>query len=110
DGHRQIPVLAQLMRKYGYLAMPVVDEQNKLVGLITVDDVVDVIQEEATEDVQRMFGAGAEERLTSPWPFSLKKRVWWLQVNLATAFLAGWVVSLFDGTIAKLAVLAVYMP
>jgi magnesium transporter len=113
---RSVPVtmdqeqVAQLMRKYGYLAMPVVDEQNKLVGLITVDDVVDVIQEEATEDVQRMFGAGAEERLTSPWPFSFRKRVWWLQVNLATAFLAGWVVSLFDGTIAKLAVLAVYMP
>ena len=63
--------------------MPVVDEQNKLVGLITVDDVVDVLEEEATEDVQKMFGAGAEERLTSPWHFSFRKRVWWLLVNLA---------------------------
>ncbi|MGH7176775.1 MAG: magnesium transporter [Tepidisphaeraceae bacterium] len=102
--------VAQLMRKYRYLAMPVVDERNKLLGLITVDDIVDVIQDEATADVQKMFGAGAEERLTSPWPLSFKKRVWWLQVNLATAFLAGGVVGLFEGTIEKFAVLAVYMP
>ncbi|WP_428937081.1 magnesium transporter [Fontivita pretiosa] len=102
--------VAQLMRKYGYLALPVVDEQNKLIGLITLDDVVDVLQEEATEDVQRMFGAGAEERLTSSWQFSFKKRVWWLIVNLATAFLAAAVVAMFEDTIAKLAILAAYMP
>jgi magnesium transporter len=90
--------------------MPVVDEKNKLLGIITVDDVVDVIQEEATEDVQRMFGAGAEERLTSPWHFSFRKRVGWLVVNLATAFLAGWVVSLFDQTIEKVVVLTIYLP
>jgi len=102
--------VAQLMRKYGYLALPVVDEQNKLIGLITLDDVVDVLQEEATEDVQRMFGAGAEERLSSPWHYSFKKRVWWLIVNLATAFLAAAVVAMFEETIAKLAILAAYMP
>jgi magnesium transporter len=102
--------VAQLMRKYGYLAIPVVDEQNKLVGLITLDDVIDVLEEETTEDVQRMFGAGAEERLNSPWIFSFKKRVWWLEVNLATAFMAAAVVGAFEGVIQQLAILAAYMP
>jgi magnesium transporter len=102
--------VARFMRKYGYLAVPVVDEQGKLIGLITLDDVIDVIEDETTGDVQRMFGAGAEERLTSSWHFSFKKRVWWLQVNLATAFMAGAGVGLFDGIISKFAVLAVYMP
>ena len=103
--------VAQIMRKFGYLAMPVVDEQtNRLVGLITLDDVIDVIQEEATEDVQRMFGAGAEERLNSPWFFSFRKRVFWLIINLGTAFLAAAVVGAFEDTITKLAILAAYMP
>jgi len=102
--------VTQLMRKFGYLAMPVVDENNKLVGLITLDDVVHRIQEEATGDVQRMFGAGAEERLNSPWLFSFKKRVWWLVINLATAFMAAAVVGLFEDTITRLAILAAYMP
>lgn len=102
--------VANLMRRYGYLAMPVVDERGRLVGLITHDDVLEVLQEEAREDVQRMFGAGAEERLTSPWQFSFQKRVGWLLVNLATAFAAAAVVGMFEGTIARLAILAAYMP
>jgi magnesium transporter len=102
--------VARMFRDRNYLAMPVVDGKNRLLGIITVDDVVDVMQEEATEDVQRMFGMGAEERLTSPWHFSFRKRVGWLVVNLATAFMAGWVVSMFDSTIDQLTVLAVYMP
>ena len=102
--------VARLMRRFNYLAMPVVDERNRLVGLVTVDDVVDVVEEEATEDVQKMFGAGAEERLTSPWVFSFQKRVWWLLVNLGTAFMAAAVVGLFSDTIQKWVVLAFYMP
>ncbi len=102
--------VAQIFRKYNYLAMPVVNSGNKLLGIITVDDVVDVLQDEATEDVQRMFGAGAEERLNTPWQLSFRKRVWWLEVNLATAFLAAAVVGAFEGTIQKLAILAAYMP
>ena len=101
--------VARITRKYKYLAMPVVDARNRLIGLITVDDVVDVISEEATEDVQKMFGAGAEERLLSTWQFSFRKRVWWLEVNLATAFLAGWVVSWFDDVVGQIPVLAAYM-
>jgi magnesium transporter len=100
--------VAAMMRKFGYLAMPVVDAGNKLVGLITLDDVVEILQDEATEDVQKMFGAGADERLSSPWQFSLKKRVWWLEVNLLTAFLAAAVVSLFTKTIEALPILAAY--
>jgi magnesium transporter len=100
--------VARVVRKYKYLALPVVDVRNRLIGLITVDDVVDVISEEATEDVQKMFGAGADERLLSPWYFSFKKRVWWLEVNLATAFLAGWVISWFDDVIGAIPVLAAY--
>jgi magnesium transporter len=102
--------VANLIRKYDLLALPVVDERDRLLGLVTVDDMVDVLQEEATEDVQRLFGAGAEERLSSPWQFSFKKRIWWLEVNLATAFLAAAVVGLFEQTIQKMAILAAYMP
>src|SRR5207247_11146584 len=97
--------VARLMRKYRYLAVPVTDAQNRLLGLITVDDVVDVISDEATEDVQRMAGAGAEERLTSPWHFSFKKRIWWLEVNLATAFAAGAVIALFQEVFGKYEIL-----
>jgi magnesium transporter len=100
--------VARISQKYKYLAMPVVDTRNRLIGLITVDDLVDVITEEATEDVQKMFGAGAEERLLSPWQFSFRKRVGWLEVNLATAFLAAWVVSWFDDVINALPILAAY--
>ena len=113
---RSVPVtmdqeqVARIMRQHGFLALPVVDDRNILVGLITVDDVVDVVEEEATEDVQKMFGAGAEERLTSPWQFSFRKRVWWLLVNLGTAFLAASVVGVFAETIEKFVVLAFYMP
>jgi magnesium transporter len=102
--------VAELMRKHHYLAMPVVGENNVLLGLITLDDIVQVVTDEATEDVQKMFGAGAEERLNSPWQFSFKKRVWWLVVNLGTAFMAAAVVGLFEDTITKLAILAAYMP
>src|SRR5205814_3860148 len=100
--------VAKLMRNYGYLAVPVVDKDSNLLGLITLDDVMDVIQEEATEEFQRAFGAGAEERLSSPWHYSFKKRIWWLEINLVTAFLAAAVVSLFTKTIEALPILAAY--
>lgn len=102
--------VARLVRRYNYLAMPVVDDHHRLVGLVTVDDVVDVLEEEATEDVQKLFGAGAEERLNSPWSFSFRKRVWWLEVNLATAFLAAAVVGAYDQLIKQMPILAAYMP
>ena len=102
--------VAHLFDRYGYLAVPVVDVRNRLIGIVTVDDVVDVMREEATEDVQKMFGAGAEERLTSSWTFSFRMRVIWLVVNLGTAFMAGSVVGAFHDTLQQLTLLAIYMP
>ena len=102
--------VAGLFRRYGYLAMPVIDEMGRLIGLITVDDIVDVVQEETTEDFHKLFGAGAEERLDSPWFFSFKKRVGWLAVNLLTAFAAAGVVAAFTGMIEAFPILAIFMP
>jgi magnesium transporter len=93
-----------------YFAAPVVDSENKLLGLVNSDQLLSHVQQEATEDIQKMFGAGGNERAYSSIWFSLKKRLPWLHINLATAFLAGSVVSLFQGTIAKIAVLAVFLP
>ncbi len=102
--------VARLVDSYNILAMPVVDEENKLVGLITVDDVIDVIKEEATEDIYRLAGLDAHERVFSSPGTSVRMRIPWLGLNLATAFLAALVVSLFEDTIQKFAVLAVFMP
>src|SRR3954451_15882879 len=102
--------VARLVASYNLLAIPVVDEENKLVGVITVDDVIDVIKDEATEDVYRLAGVAGDDRVfTSAWD-SLRKRLPWLIVNLATAFLAASVVALFSRTIDKVVALAVFMP
>lgn len=101
--------VAALMRKYGFVAMPVLGPDARLIGIITLDDVVKVYETAATEEVQRMFGAGAEERLSTPWQFSLRKRFWWLEVNLGTAFLGAEIVSLFTTTIEAFPILAAYL-
>jgi magnesium transporter len=102
--------VARQVASYNILAIPVVDEENKLAGIITVDDVIDVIKDEATEDVYRLAGLSGDDRVFSKPSESLRKRLPWLQVNLVTAFLAASVVALFEGTIAKWATLAVFMP
>jgi magnesium transporter len=102
--------VARQVASYNLLAVPVVDEENKLVGVITVDDVIDVIKDEATEDIMRLAGVSSDERVFTPAAESLRKRLPWLGVNLATAFLAAAVVGLFQGTIAQVTVLAVFMP
>jgi magnesium transporter len=102
--------VARLVASYNLLAIPVVDEENKLVGIITVDDVIDVIKDEATEDVYRLAGVAGDDRVFSTAMESLRKRVPWLEVNLVTAFLAASVVALFEGRIKDLPVLAVFMP
>jgi magnesium transporter len=102
--------VARLVASYNLLAIPVVDEENKLVGVITVDDVIDVIKDEATEDVYRLAGVTGDDRVfTRPYE-SLRKRLPWLQVNLVTAFIAASVVALFEGTIGRWSALAVFMP
>jgi magnesium transporter len=102
--------VARMVAAYNLLAIPVVDEENKLVGIITVDDVIDVIKDEATEDIYRLAGVTGDERVFTPAKESLRKRLPWLGVNLATAFLAASVVGLFTGTIDALPILAVFMP
>lgn len=102
--------VAQQVASYNLLAIPVVDGENKLVGVITVDDVIDVIKDEATEDVYRLAGVSRDERVFTPPYESLRKRFPWLLVNLGTAFLAAGVVSLFKDSIGKLTALAVFMP
>src|SRR5919107_706491 len=102
--------VARQVASYNLLAIPVVDEENKLAGVITVDDVIDVIKDEATEDVYRLAGVTGDDRVfTRPWE-SLRKRLPWLQVNLVTAFVAASVVALFEGTIGRWSALAVFMP
>jgi magnesium transporter len=102
--------VARQVASYNLLAVPVVDEENKLAGVITVDDVIDVIKDEATEDIMRLAGVAGDERVFTPASESLRKRLPWLGINLATAFLAAAVVGLFQGTIAQVTVLAVFMP
>ena len=102
--------VARQVASYNLLAIPVVDEENKLVGVITVDDIIDVIKDEATEDVYRLAGLAGDDRVFTKPSESLRKRLPWLIVNLATAFLAAFVVSQFEGTIATVTALAVFMP
>ena len=102
--------VARQVAAYNLLAIPVVDAENKLAGIITVDDVIDVIKDEATEDIYRLAGVAGDERAFTPARESLRKRLPWLGINLLTAFLAAAVVGLFEGTIDLFPVLAVFMP
>jgi magnesium transporter len=98
------------LAKRKYFAAPVVDGQNHLLGIIKAERMIQGVREDVTKDIQLMFGAGGDERAFSSVLFSLKKRLPWLHVNLATAFLAASVVAVFEGMIAKLTVLAVFLP
>jgi magnesium transporter len=102
--------VARMVASYNLLAVPVVDAENKLAGVVTVDDVIDVIKDEATEDVYRLAGVSKDDGVLTPPGESLRRRLPWLLVNLVTAFLAAMVVGLFQGTIEKVVALAVFMP
>ena len=96
--------------EHNLLAIPVVDTDGVLLGIITHDDVVDIIHEEATEDLQKLVGAGGDESVRSKISYSLKRRHPWLLVNLITVFFAAAIVYLFREDIQKLPLLAVFMP
>ena len=100
---------AQLFEQYDLLSAAVVDENERLVGVLTIDDVVDVIQQEAEEDLLRMGGVGDEE-LSDTVLTTSRSRVPWLLVNLVMAFLAASVIGLFDATIEQVVALAILMP
>ncbi len=102
--------IVQIASRYHYLTIPVVDSERRLVGIIRYVDVMRAAEEEASEDIQKIFGAGGDEGATSSVFFAVKKRLPWLYVNLATAFLAAAVVGLFENTIARITALAVFLP
>ena len=102
--------VARMVASYNLLAIPVVDAENKLTGVITVDDVIDVIKDEATEDVFRLAGVSKEDGVLTPPSESIRRRLPWLGVNLVTAFLAASVVGLFSNTIDQVVALAALMP
>ncbi len=102
--------VARLFERYNLVSAPVVDPQGRLVGVITFDDIVDVIEEEAEEDIKALGGVRSEEELSdSVWTIA-KGRFNWLLVNLATAFLASSVLGLFEGQLEKMVALAVLAP
>ncbi len=95
---------------HSLLQIPVVDIHNHLLGIIRNDTVLAASREEASGDLQTMFGAGKEEHALSKTSFAVRKRLPWLQINLATAFLASMVVGFFEDTIAKITILAIFLP
>ncbi|MCB1538681.1 MAG: magnesium transporter [Rhodospirillales bacterium] len=101
--------VARLFQREELSSAPVVDANNRIIGVITVDDVVSVITEEAQEDILRLGGVG-ESDMHRPLVPTAVSRFWWLAINLGTAFLASSVVGLFEGTLQKIVALAVLMP
>ena len=102
--------VARLFERYDLVAVPVIDADERLVGVITFDDIVDVIEEEAEEDIRALGGVGREEELSDSVLTITKGRFPWLFANLLTALLASWVIRLFEGSIEKMVALAVLMP
>jgi magnesium transporter len=102
--------VARLFGKYNLVAAPVVDAEDRLVGVITIDDVVDVIEEEADEEIKALGGVTSDEELSDNFWTIAKGRFNWLLINLATAFLASSVLGLFEGQLEKMVALAVLAP
>lgn len=102
--------VAHRFEKHNLISAPVVDPENRLLGRITIDDVVDVIRDEAEHSMLSLAGLSEDEDTFAPVKKSVHRRSLWLGVNLLTAFLAAWVIGLFDTTIEKQVALAILMP
>jgi len=102
--------VARQVAKYNLLAIPVVDAESRLIGIITVDDVIDVIKDEATEDIFYLAGVEADDHTYSPVWSSIRKRIPWLTAYLFIGVLTAWVISLFRGTLDQFVILALFMP
>jgi len=101
--------VAKLISQYNLTSIPVVDDQMHLLGRITFDDVIDVMEEENTEDILKISGVSEDEELAGNWKEAVKSRLPWLVLNLGTAFLAASIIRYYDNTIASLGLLAGYM-
>lgn len=101
---------SRLMFRYDLLALPVVDADKKLVGMITYDDLLDVLEDEATEDIYRLGGVPKEKPTKIPFLSALKIRLPWVGLNLMTHLVSAFVLSAFEETIAQVAVLAAFLP
>lgn len=102
--------LVHLAKQSKFISFPVVDAQGRLIGAVKNEDILETSEEEATEDIQMLFGGSPEERPFSPVSMKVARRLPWLYVNLATAFIAAAVVALFQDLIGRIAVLAVFLP
>ena len=101
---------ARTLSRHGYMALPVVDEIGRFLGVITADDLIEVAEDEATEDMYRMVGITGEERVFGSARTSILKRLPWLAINMLTLFIAITVVDMFEGVIAGMVALAVFLP
>ncbi len=110
DGLAPTEDVVELMDRKKLASLPVVDTDGRLLGIIPYDALVSAAQQDASEDVQAMFGAGRDEKALGPVLFAVRKRLPWLNVNLVTAFIAASVVGFFEDTIAQLTMLAVFLP
>jgi magnesium transporter len=102
--------VAQLVARYDLLAIPVTDVDGTMLGVITVDDVIDVITEEATQDIYNLAGLSEEDRVFTSARVSIRKRLPWMLLNLCTAFSAGAVIGIFESTIEEIVSLAIFLP
>jgi magnesium transporter len=110
EAHEDQEKVAHMFGEYDLLALPVVDNKFRIIGVITVDDILDVREEENTEDVQKLVGAGGDERVDSPLGLSMRRRLPWLVVNLGTAFVASVIVAALQGAVKLAPAVAFFMP
>ena len=101
--------VARLISQYNLTSIPVVNDDMRLLGRITVDDIIDVMEEENTEDILKISGVSEDEELSGGWRDAVKSRLPWLIINLATAFLAASVIRSYEDTAAKLPIISAYM-
>lgn len=101
--------VAKLISQYNLTTIPVVDDDMKLLGRITVDDIIDVMEQENTEDLLKISGVSEDEELSGNWQDAVKSRLPWLVINLGTAYLAASIIRHFDATVAKLPLISAYM-
>jgi magnesium transporter len=102
--------VGHIFEKYGFLIMPVVNEYMQILGIVTADDIMEILSDEHTEDLYRLAGLKEDEKVTGSLKASVSSRLPWLFVNLVTAILAAATVSFFEGTIQKVVALATFMP